>query len=114
MLVVEHDEETICSADYVIDMGPAAGTHGGKIVASGPLSAIIENRNSITGKYLKGELEIPVPEKRRKPKGHYLTLKGARANNLKNLTVKIPLGLFNMCYGRFRFRQEHPCCRHTI
>ncbi|MEE8423043.1 MAG: excinuclease ABC subunit UvrA [Thermodesulfobacteriota bacterium] len=99
VLVVEHDEETICSADYVIDMGPAAGIHGGEIVASGPPAAIIANKNSITGKYLKGELEIPVPEKRRKPKGHYLTLKGARANNLKNLTVKIPLGLFTCVTG---------------
>jgi excinuclease ABC subunit A len=99
VLVVEHDEETICSADYVIDMGPGAGTHGGKIVASGPPVSIIENSDSITGKYLKGDLRIPVPEKRRKPKDLYLSLKGAKANNLKNLTVKIPLGLFTCVTG---------------
>ncbi|MBI3753631.1 MAG: excinuclease ABC subunit UvrA [Deltaproteobacteria bacterium] len=99
VLVVEHDEETILSADYVIDMGPGAGDGGGKVVATGPPDDIIRNKESLTGKYLSRELEIPVPSQRRKSDGRFLTVKGAKANNLKNVTVKIPIGLITCVTG---------------
>ena len=92
LIVVEHDEETIRSADYVIDMGPGAGVHGGHIIAEGPPATIIANKNSLTGKYLSGEKRIEVPQQRRKPTG-FLTISGAEENNLKNLDIKLPLGL---------------------
>ncbi|MGD9778492.1 excinuclease ABC subunit UvrA [Methanomethylovorans sp.] len=92
VLVVEHDEETIESADHVVDMGPGAGIHGGDIVAEGTPQQIIENKDSLTGKYMSGELSIEVPKKRRKPTGK-LTLYGARENNLKDLDVEFPLGI---------------------
>ena len=93
VIVVEHDVETIESADYVIDMGPGAGVHGGEVVACGTVEDIKNNPNSLTGKYLKGELKIEVPKERRKPKG-WLRIVGAREHNLKNITVEIPLGVF--------------------
>ncbi|MFQ5901947.1 MAG: excinuclease ABC subunit UvrA, partial [Thermodesulfobacteriota bacterium] len=99
VLVVEHDEETILSADHVIDMGPGAGTNGGRVVASGPPKSVIHNKESLTGRYLKKDLEIPVPANRRESKGVFLTIKGAKANNLKNITVDIPLGLFTCITG---------------
>jgi len=92
LIVVEHDEETIRSADYVVDMGPGAGVHGGHIVSAGVPEEIMKNRKSITGKYLSGELRIEVPEERRKPCG-FITITGAKENNLKNLTVNLPLGV---------------------
>lgn len=92
VLVVEHDEETIESADHVVDMGPGAGIHGGDIVAEGTPQQIIENKDSLTGKYMSGELSIEVPKKRRKPTGK-LTLYGASENNLKDLDVEFPLGI---------------------
>ncbi|OPY19995.1 MAG: DNA double-strand break repair Rad50 ATPase [Methanomethylovorans sp. PtaU1.Bin093] len=92
VLVVEHDEETIESADHVVDMGPGAGIHGGDIVAEGTPQQIIENKDSLTGKYMSGELSIEVPKKRRKPTGK-LTLYGASENNLKDLDVDFPLGI---------------------
>jgi excinuclease ABC subunit A len=91
VLVVEHDDETIESADHVVDMGPGAGIHGGEIVAEGTPQQIMENKNSLTGKYMSGELSIEVPKKRRKPTGK-LSLYGANENNLKNLDVEFPLG----------------------
>lgn len=94
VVVVEHDEETIRSADYVIDLGPGAGKHGGMVVACGSPSAIMENPASLTGQYLSGKKKIPVPEKRRKGDGRYIQILGARHNNLKNINVKIPLGMF--------------------
>jgi len=94
VLVVEHDRNTILSADYVIDMGPGAGEAGGRIVAYGPPQDIIHNKASLTGRYLSGELRIPLPKKTRKGNGKFLTIIKARENNLKNITVKIPLGLF--------------------
>lgn len=94
LIVVEHDEETIRSADWIVDLGPGAGEHGGRIVAEGPLEEIIAHKESLTGKYLRGELSIPLPEKRRKPDGRWLTLKGVKEHNLKNITVSFPLGLF--------------------
>jgi len=93
VIVVEHDEEMIRSADYVVDIGPRAGRHGGKIVATGTPSEILKS-NSLTAQYLNGQLKIPIPKQRRKGNGKFLTVKGARGNNLKNITVNFPLGTF--------------------
>ena len=99
VLVVEHDEETILSSDYIVDMGPGAGTDGGTVVFCGTPQEIVKDENSLTGKYLSRELTIPVPIKRRRPDRRYLVVKGATGNNLKNISVKIPLGLFNCVTG---------------
>ncbi|MEO0208181.1 MAG: excinuclease ABC subunit UvrA [candidate division WOR-3 bacterium] len=99
VIVVEHDEETIRSADWIIDLGPYAGVYGGEVVAQGTVEDIISNDKSLTGAYLSRKKEIPVPKARRKPKGEYLRIVGARANNLKNITVNIPLGLFVVVTG---------------
>jgi excinuclease ABC subunit A len=93
VIVVEHDEEMIREADFIVDIGPGAGTHGGTIVAAGPLSTILQNRDSLTGQYLSGVLQITHPARRRQPDGKYLTVKGAREHNLKKIDVQIPLGL---------------------
>ncbi|MBE3519476.1 MAG: excinuclease ABC subunit UvrA [Firmicutes bacterium] len=93
LLVVEHDEETIRRADHIIDIGPGAGEHGGRVVAQGTIEEIMASPASITGKYLSGKIKIEVPP-RRKPDGRYIEIKGAREHNLKNIDVKIPLGLF--------------------
>ncbi|MBI3354233.1 MAG: excinuclease ABC subunit UvrA [Nitrospirae bacterium] len=98
VLVVEHDEETIRSADHVIDMGPGAGIEGGEIIAEGTPEEIMENENSLTGKYLSGKFVIPTPAQRRAPKG-YITIVNARENNLKNIDVKIPLGILTCITG---------------
>jgi len=92
VIVIEHDEETIRNADYLVDMGPGAGIHGGRIVACGAPADVIKSHNSITGKYLSGKLKIDVPSKRRKPDG-YIEVTGAEENNLKKLTVNLPLGV---------------------
>ena len=94
VIVVEHDTETIENADFIVDMGPGAGIHGGEVVATGTAEEIKNSENSITGKYLSGKLKIPVPEKRRKPQGKVLKVRGAKEHNLKNITVEFPLGLF--------------------
>ncbi|MGQ9763334.1 MAG: excinuclease ABC subunit UvrA [Armatimonadota bacterium] len=94
IIVVEHDEETIRSADHIIDIGPGAGEHGGEIVAQGSIEDIQNAPNSWTGKYLKGELSIPVPLIRRVSNGKYIEIRGARAHNLKNINVRFPLGVF--------------------
>ena len=100
VLVVEHDEDTMRSADYIIDIGPKAGNLGGEVVAVGTPEEIMKNKNSITGKYLSGELKIETPKKRRKAKaGKELIIKGARENNLKNIDVKIPLGVMTVVSG---------------
>ena len=99
LIVVEHDEDTIRAADYIVDIGPGAGIHGGELVASGSVSDIIASPRSVTGKYLSGELKIDVPEKRNLPDGRYLSVRGARQNNLKNIDVDIPVGLFNVVTG---------------
>ena len=99
ILVVEHDEETILASDYVVDLGPGAGVNGGEVIFSGPPQELLRAENSLTGQYLSGRLRIPIPGRRRKPKGKYLTLIGACENNLKNFTVKIPLGLFTCVTG---------------
>jgi len=92
VLVVEHDEETIRSADWVLDLGPGAGEHGGELVAEGRVEAILANPNSLTGAYLSGRLSVPIPEKRRNGNGKALVVRGARENNLKDIDVRIPLG----------------------
>jgi len=99
ILVVEHDEETIREADFVIDLGPGAGIHGGEVVFSGTPEEMMKAPNSLTGQYLSGRLQIPLPPSRRRPGGKYLTLVGAAENNLKNLTVRIPLGLLTCVTG---------------
>lgn len=99
LIVVEHDEETMFTADHIIDIGPGAGEHGGYVVAEGTAKEIMKSKESVTGKYLSGKLNIPVPSKRRKSNGKYLTIKGAQGNNLKNITVKIPLGVFVVVSG---------------
>jgi excinuclease ABC subunit A len=99
VLVVEHDEETIEHADYVVDLGPLAGTHGGEVVATGTPEEIEKTPNSLTGKYLNGELTIEIPELRRLPNGKRITVKGARAHNLKNIDVEFPLGIFTVVTG---------------
>jgi excinuclease ABC subunit A len=100
VLVVEHDEEAILTADHVVDMGPGAGVHGGEVVAEGTPEEVMANPNSLTGQYLTGFKQIAAPKERRKPtRGRRLTVKGARANNLKNITVDIPLGLFTAVTG---------------
>ncbi|MEP7076225.1 MAG: excinuclease ABC subunit UvrA [Acidobacteriota bacterium] len=99
VLVVEHDQETIEHADYVIDLGPLAGTHGGEVIATGSPKDIEKNERSLTGQYLKGDLAIEVPDVRRLPNGSRITVKGAKAHNLKNIDVEFPLGLFTVVTG---------------
>ena len=94
LIVVEHDEETIRSADYMVDIGPAAGEHGGEIIAAGPVEKVLRDPRSITAAYLRGERMIPVPQQRRKGSGKKLVVRGAQANNLKDIDVAIPLGCF--------------------
>ena len=98
LIVVEHDEDTMRAADYVVDIGPGAGEHGGEVVAVGTAEEIMQNEHSITGAYLSGKLSIPVPSERKKPTG-YLKVVGARENNLKNIDVKIPLGVMTCVTG---------------
>ncbi|WP_238883002.1 excinuclease ABC subunit UvrA [Clostridium sp. YIM B02551] len=99
VIVVEHDEDTIKEADFIVDIGPGAGEHGGNIVAAGPLSVIETSKESITGQYLRGEKKIEVPKERRKGNGNFITVKGAKENNLKNVNVKFPLGALTMVTG---------------
>lgn len=99
LIVVEHDEDTMNNADYIVDVGPGAGVHGGEIVCSGTIDEIKACKNSITGQYLSGKKKIEIPEKRRKGNGEFLTVVGAKQNNLKNITVKIPLGTFTCVTG---------------
>ena len=98
LIVVEHDEDTMLAADYIVDIGPGAGSHGGEVVACGTAQEIMKNPKSITGAYLSGRIKIPVPDERRKPTG-FLTIKGARENNLKNIDVNIPLGIMTCITG---------------
>lgn len=98
LIVVEHDEDTMLAADYVVDIGPGAGEHGGEVVAAGTAKEIMKNRDSITGKYLSRKLQVPVPETRRKPTG-FIKVVGAKENNLKNIDVKFPLGVFTCVTG---------------
>lgn len=99
LIVVEHDEDTMVAADHIIDIGPGAGAHGGRVVAEGPLEGIKANKESVTGQYLSGVKEIAVPGERRQPNGKWLEVTGAKENNLKDLNVRIPLGLFTCVTG---------------
>lgn len=99
VLVVEHDEDAVRSADFVIDIGPGAGVHGGEVVASGTLDDILNSPDSITGKYLSGELAIEIPEQRNQPNDKWLVLSGAKGNNLNDVTLKVPYGLFTCITG---------------
>lgn len=98
LIVVEHDEDTMFAADYIIDIGPGAGEHGGYVIAEGNAYEIMNNPNSVTGAYLSGRIQIPVPEERREPKG-WLKIVGAQENNLKNVSVEIPLGVMTCVTG---------------
>ena len=98
LIVVEHDEDTMRAADYIVDIGPAAGVHGGEVVAAGTAADIMKCKKSITGAYLSGRMKIPVPSERRRPTG-FLTVKGARENNLKNIDVQVPLGIMTCITG---------------
>jgi excinuclease ABC subunit A len=99
LLVVEHDEDTMLAADHIIDIGPGAGVHGGEIVAQGTLEEIKLTQGSVTGQYLSGRRKIPVPAERRKLNGKWLEIKGAQENNLKNINVRVPLGVFTVVTG---------------
>ena len=99
LIVVEHDEDTMRAADYIVDVGPGAGSHGGRIVAAGTLQDILDCKDSVTGQYLSGKKKIPVPETRRPGNGKFLTVRGARENNLKDVDVAIPLGTFTCVTG---------------
>ncbi len=98
LIVVEHDEDTMLAADHIVDIGPGAGEHGGRLVAQGTASEIMKSPDSVTGAYLSGKIKIPVPEVRRKPTG-FLKVKGAQENNLQNITVEIPLGVMTCVTG---------------
>ena len=98
LIVVEHDEDTMLAADYIVDIGPGAGEHGGQVVAVGNAQEIMKNPNSVTGAYLSGKIKIPVPTERKKPTG-YLKVVGAQENNLKNIDVKFPLGVMTCVTG---------------
>lgn len=99
VMVVEHDEDTMRAADFIVDIGPGAGENGGKIIAAGPVEDIEQNGKSITGQYLSGKKKIPVPKKRRKADKHWLVLEGCKEHNLKDIDVKFPLGLFTCVTG---------------
>ena len=98
LLVVEHDEDTMLAADHIVDIGPGAGEHGGQVVAQGTAEEIMQVPESVTGQYLSGKIQIPVPDKRREPNG-WITVRGASENNLKNIDVKFPLGVFTCVTG---------------
>ncbi|HBV86769.1 excinuclease ABC subunit UvrA [Desulfosporosinus sp.] len=99
LIVVEHDEDTMAAADHIIDIGPGAGAHGGRVVAEGPIEEIKANKESMTGQYLSGAKQIRLPKERRQPNGKWLEVLGARENNLKNVDVRIPLGMFTCVTG---------------
>lgn len=99
LIVVEHDEDTMLAADYLIDIGPGAGVHGGEIISQGTPAEVMDDPNSLTGQYLSGKRFIPLPVERRKPDGRYIEIKGAKENNLKNVNVKFPLGTFMAVTG---------------
>lgn len=99
LIVVEHDEDTMLAADWLIDIGPGAGEHGGKIIANGTPEKVMKTKKSLTGQYLSGQKFIPMPANRRKPDGRYIEVKGAKENNLKNINAQFPLGLFTVVTG---------------
>src|SRR5581483_1191019 len=92
VIVVEHDEETIRSADFLVDIGPGAGIHGGEVIATGTPTEVAKSKDSVTAQFLRGDKLIPLPKKRRQGNGKQIIIKGAKENNLKNIDVSIPLG----------------------
>lgn len=105
LIVVEHDEDTMHEADYIVDIGPGAGEHGGKVIAAGTAEEIMQNPDSITGAYLSGRIQIPVPKERRKPTG-FLKVIGASENNLKKRKCGYSVGSYDLCYRCVRFRKK--------
>ncbi|SDP00821.1 excinuclease ABC subunit A [Paenibacillus sp. yr247] len=99
LIVVEHDEDTMMAADYIIDIGPGAGIHGGQVIAQGTPKELMKDENSLTGQYLSGKRFIPIPAVRRKPNGKWIEVKGAKENNLRNVSAKVPLGIFTCVTG---------------
>ncbi|MCY9660544.1 excinuclease ABC subunit UvrA [Paenibacillus chondroitinus] len=99
LIVVEHDEDTMMAADYIIDIGPGAGIHGGQVIAQGTPTELMADENSLTGQYLSGKKFIPIPAARRKPNGKWIEVKGAKENNLRNVSAKVPLGVFTCVTG---------------
>ncbi|GJM83676.1 hypothetical protein HMSSN139_61720 [Paenibacillus sp. HMSSN-139] len=99
LIVVEHDEDTMLAADHIIDIGPGAGIHGGQVISQGSPKEVMNDPRSLTGQYLSGKKFIPVPLSRRKPDGRWLEVKGAKENNLKNINVKFPIGVFSAVTG---------------
>ena len=114
VIVVEHDPEIIRAADHVIDMGPGAGVHGGRVVAIGTPAEIMANPESLTGQYLSGARAIPVPVQRRRGSGWSIGVRGARANNLRGLDVSFPLGRDDLRHRRLGVGQEHAGDRHAL
>ena len=115
VIVVEHDEDAIRLADYVVDIGPGAGVHGGKIIAQGTPAEVMANPNSLTGQYLTGLQQVPLPLHRRKwEKGRSIRVKGASANNLKNVSAEIPAGRLHLRHRRLGRRQVHAPHRHGL
>ena len=107
LIVVEHDEDTMLAADYLIDMGPGAGVHGGEIIAIGTPDEVANHPDSLTGQYLLGKKFIPLPVERRKSDGRSIEITGAKENNLKNVSVKLPLGYVYRCHRCLRIREEY-------
>src|SRR5699024_10067164 len=99
LIVVEHDEDTMLAADWIIDIGPGAGDHGGEIVANGPPAKVMKNKKSLTGQYLSGDKFVPLPFERRKPDNRYIEVIGAAENNLKKINVRFPIGLMTVVTG---------------
>ncbi len=114
VLVVEHDEETIRTADWVLDIGPGAGEHGGEVISNGPLDQLLAAPRSITGAFLRGERSVPIPARRRRGNGKKLVIKGARAHNLKNLDVSVPARHVHRRVRRVRLGQEHARDRDPV
>jgi excinuclease ABC subunit A len=114
VVVVEHDEETIRRADYVIDLGPGAGTEGGNVVAAGKPDIIAANEDSLTAKYLSGRLQIAVPSKRRSANHKAIVIRGASEHNLRNIDVSFPIGLMTVGHRSLGFRQVHACERDSV
>ena len=114
LLVVEHDEDTMRAADYIVDIGPGAGVHGGEVVAAGTAEEVMNTPGSITGDYLSGRKKIPVPAERRKGSGNFLTIRGAAENNLRDVDVSIPPGHLHLRHRRVRLRQVLPGQRNPL